>query len=86
MNYATPDKEMLAIVQTLKKFKHFLQGTKFPVIVKSDHRNLRNFMTTKDLNARQARWAEELSAYDFRIEHKRKREQSCRCAIKKARL
>jgi hypothetical protein len=26
-------------------------------------------MTTKELNARQARWADELCAYDFRIEH-----------------
>jgi len=39
------------------------------VIVKSDHRNLRTFMTTKELNARQARWAEELSSYNFVIEH-----------------
>jgi reverse transcriptase-like protein len=51
----------------MKKSRHYLQGTKFPVIVKSDHRNLRTFMTTKELNARQARWAEEL--YDFVIEH-----------------
>jgi hypothetical protein len=69
MNYTTSDKEMLAIVQTLKKFRHLLQGTKYPVIIKSDHKNLRTFMTTKELNARQARWAEELSSYDFRIEH-----------------
>jgi transposase InsO family protein len=69
MNYATPDKELLAIVQTMKKFQHYLRGTKYPVIVKSDHRNLRTFMTTKELNARQARWAEELSSYDFVIEH-----------------
>ena len=68
-NYTTADKEMLAIVQTFKKYRHMLQGTKFPVIVKSDHRNLRTFMTTKDLNARQARWAEELSSCDFKIEH-----------------
>ena len=61
MNYSTPDKELLAIVQTMKKFQHYLRGTKFPVIMKSDHRNLRTFMTTKELNARQARWAEELS-------------------------
>jgi reverse transcriptase-like protein len=46
-----------------------LQGTKFPVIVKSDHKNLRTFMTTKELNGRQARWAEELSGFDFKIEH-----------------
>src|SRR5712664_2245471 len=69
MNYTTSDKEMLAIVQTFKKFRHMLQGTKFPVIVKSDHKNLRTFMTTKELNARQARWAEELASYDFKIEH-----------------
>ena len=69
MNYSTPDKELLAIVQTFKKFRHYLQGTKYPVIVKSDHQNLRTFTTTKILNARQARWAEELSAYDFIIEH-----------------
>ena len=69
MNYTTHDKEMLAIVHTMKKFQHYLRGTKHPVIVKSDHRNLRTFMTTKDLNARQARWAEELSSYNFVIEH-----------------
>jgi hypothetical protein len=69
MNYATPDKELLAIVQTLKKYRHYLQGTKYPVIVKSDHQNLKTFTTTKTLNARQARWAEELSSYDFVIEH-----------------
>ena len=39
------------------------------MIVKSDHRNLQTFTTTKELNARQARWAEELSSYDFKIEH-----------------
>ena len=31
-------------------------------------------MTTKELNARQARWAEELSAYNFVIEHVKGRE------------
>ena len=69
MNYSTADKELLAIVQTLKKFRHYLQGTKYPVIVKSDHANLRTFTTTKALNGRQARWAEELSSYDFTVEH-----------------
>lgn len=68
-NYSTTDKELLAIVQTLKKFRHLLQGTKYPVIIKSDHANLRTFTTSKTLNGRQARWAEELSSYDFVIEH-----------------
>jgi transposase InsO family protein len=69
MNYTTADKEMLAIVQMMKKYQHYLRDTKYPVVVKTDHRNLRTFMTKKDLNARQARWAEELTKYDFVIEY-----------------
>jgi reverse transcriptase-like protein/integrase-like protein/chromodomain-containing protein len=80
-NYSTPDKELLAIVQTLKKYRHYLQGTKYPVIVKSDHQNLRKFTTTKTLNARQARWAEELSAYDFVIEYVRGKENTVADAL-----
>jgi reverse transcriptase-like protein len=40
------------------------------VTVLSDHANLRFFMTTKELNRGQARWAEQLSAFDFQIEHR----------------
>lgn len=79
--YTTADKEMLAIVQVMKKFRHLLQGTKLPVIVKSNHRNLRTFMTMKELNARQARWAEELSSYDFVIEHIKGKENKAADAL-----
>jgi RNase H-like domain found in reverse transcriptase/Reverse transcriptase (RNA-dependent DNA polymerase)/Integrase zinc binding domain/Chromo (CHRromatin Organisation MOdifier) domain/Integrase core domain len=81
MNYSTADKELLAIVQTLKKYQHYLRGTKYPVIIKSDHRNLRTFMTTKELNARQARWAEELSSYNFVIEHIKGKENTVADAL-----
>ena len=81
MNYSTADKELLAIVQTLKKFQHYLRGTKYPVIIKSDHKNLKTFMTTKELNARQARWAEELSSYDFVIEHVKGKENTLADAL-----
>ena len=33
----------------------------------TDHQNLELFQTTKVLNRRQARWAQELAGYDFRI-------------------
>ena len=60
---------MLAIVQTLKKVPHYLRGTKYPVVVETDHKNLASFTTNRQLNGRQARWAEELAAYNFVIEH-----------------
>jgi RNase H-like domain found in reverse transcriptase len=65
----------------MKKFQHYLRGTKYPVIVKSDHRNLRTFMTTKELNARQARWAEELSSYNFVIGHIKGKENTVADAL-----
>ena len=41
-----------------------------PVKVLTDHRNLEHFMTTKQLNRRQARWAEFLSEFNFKISYR----------------
>ena len=68
--YETHDSELLAIVASFKHWRHYLEGSKYPITVLSDHANLRYFMTTKELNRRQARWAEQLSAFDFNIEHR----------------
>ena len=40
-------------------------------MVKTDHKNLTYFTTSKVLSRRQARWSEELSQYNFRIEHQK---------------
>jgi hypothetical protein len=66
-NYETHDQELLAIVMCFKHWRHYLEGSRRPVVVLSDHANLRYFMTTKELTRRQARWAERLSAFDFEI-------------------
>ena len=68
-NYDIHDREMLAIVECMKHWRHYLEGSKYPVNVRSDHKNLERFMTTKILNRRQARWAEILSGYDFVLDH-----------------
>src|SRR3989337_612578 len=39
----------------------------YMILVYTDHKNLEYFATTKVLNRRQARWAQELAAYDFKI-------------------
>lgn len=70
VRYETHDSEMLAIVEAFKHWRHYLEGSAHPVTVWTDHNNLTYFMTTKELNRRQARWAEKLSAFDFNIEHR----------------
>lgn len=67
--YDTHDKELLAIFASFKHWRHYVAGATFEVQVLSDHNNLRYFMSTKELTARQARWAEYLSAFDFGVFH-----------------
>ncbi|KAJ8228025.1 hypothetical protein LV160_008960 [Aspergillus fumigatus] len=69
LNYDIHDKELLAIVVAFKVWRVYLEGTRRTVIVKTDHKNLTFFTTTKELTRRQARWAETLSQYDFKIVH-----------------
>ena len=67
VRYATPDKEMLAIVAAFKHWRHYLQGSEHSTEVWSDHKNLRSFMKQPRLNGRQARWLIALIPYDFTI-------------------
>ena len=68
-NYEIYDKELLAIVRAFEEWRPELASTdpNHPVNVLSDHRSLEYFMTTKELNRRQARWSEFLSEFQFKI-------------------
>ena len=68
--YHAYDKEMLAIVEALKFWRHYLVGSRFPVTIYSDHRNLEFFRSRQVLNARQARWSLLLNEYDFRLSYR----------------
>jgi hypothetical protein len=69
-NYPIYDKEMLAIIKALQYWRAELEGTKDHVIVIIDHKALEYFMTMKLLSTRQARWAEILLWYHFKILYK----------------
>jgi transposase InsO family protein len=69
LNYDIHDKELLAIVTAFRVWRPYLEGAKHTIIVKTDHKNLTYFTTTKELTRRQARWSETLSQYDFKIIH-----------------
>ena len=68
-NYDTYDRELLAIIKSFKHWRHYLEDARHHFLVCCDHKNLEYFMTMKTLSRRQARWAEILSQYDFKIEH-----------------
>ena len=67
LNYEIYDKEMLAIVDTMERYRHYFEGLGQQTIIFSDHKNLLWFTETKIYNRRQARWAEKLSRFDFKI-------------------
>ena len=48
----------------------YLEGSPHQVRVISDHKNLEQFLFTKHLNRRQARWSEILLAFDLAIHHR----------------
>ena len=71
-NYEIYDKELLAIIRAFEEWHPELAGTPVddPIKILTDHKNLEYFMTTKQLNRRQARWAEFLSEFNFRITYR----------------
>ena len=67
-NYSTTEKEFLAIVFALEKFRSYLLGTK--VIVYSDHVAIRYLMTKKEAKPRLIRWILLLSEFDLEFKDK----------------
>ena len=69
LNYNIYNKELLGIVTALKKQRAFLQGIEKPFIVKTDYKNLTEFLIAKKINQRQVKQAEMLIEYYFEIQY-----------------
>jgi len=54
LNYNTYDKELLAIFEAFKIWRHYLEGLAYFINIVMDHKNLEYFSTTKVLTQRQA--------------------------------
>lgn len=65
LNYAIHEKEMLAIIQALKKWRSNLLGSH--IYIYTDHPTLENFNAQWDLSCRQLHWQEFLSQYNMTI-------------------
>ena len=69
-NYEIYDKEMLAVIQGLEDWRHYLEGLPEPFTIVTDHRNLEYWRTAQNLTRRQARWSLYLSRFNFHLTHK----------------
>ena len=49
--------ELLAVKLALDEWRHWLEGTRVPFLVCTDHRQLEYIRTAKRINSRQARWS-----------------------------
>ena len=69
LNYSTTEKELLAVVFALDKFRSYLLGSK--VVVFTDHAALKYLLSKKDAKARLIRWILLLQEFDLEIRDKK---------------
>ncbi|KAI5057801.1 hypothetical protein GOP47_0027816, partial [Adiantum capillus-veneris] len=66
--WTTHEKEMLAVVHCLRKWRHYVQDKHTKVY--TDNISLKYFQTQPKLTPKQARWQDTLAEYDIEIIHK----------------
>jgi len=74
--YEVHNKELLVIVKALQDWRSYLADTEKFIQIYTNHKNLRNFATTKQLNQQQICWAKQLANYEFQIHYKKGNENS----------
>jgi len=52
-NFEIHNKEILAVIQCLEAWRHFLEGARSRIKVWTDHKNLEYFISNQKLNRRQ---------------------------------
>ena len=69
MNYATTEKELLAIVYAIEKLRSYLIGSR--VVVYTDHAAIKYLLTKPDSKPRLIRWILLLQEFDLEIKDKK---------------
>ena len=83
-NYTTYDQEMLAIVESLKRFRLQLMGHKFTVL--TDHANLQYTLNHKPWTEKRANWLDVIQQFDCEIKHIRGAENEIADALSRVYL
>ncbi len=71
-NYSTVERELLAVVDGIKKFYFYLYGDEF--VLQTDHMPLESLRTSKNANSRIMRWALYLQQFQMRVQYIRGRD------------
>ncbi|GFX19981.1 retrovirus-related Pol polyprotein from transposon 17.6 [Trichonephila clavipes] len=66
-NYSTTEREALAVVWALKKFRGYIEGTE--ITVASDHQPLKWLLNLKSPTGRLARWALEIQSFNLKVQY-----------------
>lgn len=67
INYPVHEKEQLAVVYALTKWRVYLHSRPTPFTVYTDHQSLKYLDTKNTLSPRQVRWMEKLAEFKFEI-------------------
>ena len=68
LNYSATDREFLALVESIKKFRSYVFGRRFTVFF--DHKPLGPMLASAPANSRHARYLMTLEEYDFDLQYK----------------
>lgn len=68
INYSTTERECLAMIFSIKKFRHYLLVNKVVFFV--DHMAIKYLVNKSDLSGRLARWVLLLQEFDYTVEYK----------------
>ncbi len=69
-NYNIHNKELLAIIQALESWRHYLKVASHSIDIITNHKNLEYFINSQKLSGCQARWALFLTRFNYTLTHK----------------